>query len=47
MKQVQGIVKAKKDGFILKDGSFIEADALIYCTGTYYLLFCYVVFLDV
>lgn len=36
VKQGSGIVKAVENGFYLKDGSFQEADALLYCTGYKY-----------
>lgn len=31
--QVQAVVTADEKGFVLADGTYIEADAIIYCTG--------------
>ena len=31
--QVKSVVTAAKKGFVLADGTFIEADVIIYCTG--------------
>ncbi|KAB7507516.1 Flavin-containing monooxygenase FMO GS-OX-like 1 [Armadillidium nasatum] len=35
--QVKGVKGAKENGFELKDDTFIEADAIIYCTGYEYV----------
>lgn len=33
--QVKGVKGAKENGFELRDGTFIEADAIMYCTGNF------------
>lgn len=33
VQQVRGAVAASENGFTLADGSFVEADAIVYCTG--------------
>lgn len=33
IRQVAGAEAVTKDGFILSDGTCVQADAIIYCTG--------------
>lgn len=42
IRQVQGAVKATENGFYFGDGSFAEAENIIYCTGKVYITFKYI-----